>query len=306
MSERCLVFEFNEHQPQRLDHYLVAQIPEHSRSFLQHLIRRDLVKVNGKVAKKNGMKLESMNVVEVRIPPPEPSNLEPEPISLKIVYENNDVILIDKPAGMVVHPSAGHRKGTLVHAVLAHAPNIEGVGGVQRPGLVHRLDKDTSGLIIMAKNDRAHRWLQDQFKQRQVRKVYLALVEDQPPTPDGRVEAAIGRDPRNRKRMAVVPEAKGRMAISEYRTVERYEKHALIEVRILTGRTHQIRVHMAFINCPVVGDRIYGRRQLTAPVRRQFLHAAKLRLLLPGNAEPTSFESPLPSDLHHALENLKN
>lgn len=305
MSERLLAFEFNENIAQRLDHFLVEQLPEHSRSFLQHLIKEEVVKVNGEIAKKSGLKLESGQVVEVRIPPPKPSHLVPEHIPLTVVFENEDLIVIDKPAGMVAHPSVGHSQGTLVHAVLAHAPDIGGVGGVLRPGLVHRLDKDTSGLIVLAKNDLTHRYLQAEFKERRVEKVYLALVEGQPPTPEGRVEAAIGRDPRNRKRMAVVPEAKGRMAVSEYITLERFENHSLLEVRILTGRTHQIRVHLAFVNCPVVGDRVYGRKQPTVSVGRQFLHASRLAFAMPGDSEPTKFEAPLPSELSNLIETLR-
>jgi 23S rRNA pseudouridine1911/1915/1917 synthase len=205
---------------------------------------------------------------------------------------------------MVVHPAAGHSSGTLVHAVLAHAPGLEGVGGEQRPGLVHRLDKDTSGVIILAKNDRAHRFLQEQFAARTVEKHYLALVHGSPPTPTGRVEAAIGRDPKNRKRMAVVPEDKGRMALSEYKMVERFKDYSLLDVRILTGRTHQIRVHMAFLKCPVVGDTMYGRRSEKLEVKRQMLHAASLALRLPGEEAARVFEAGMPEDMAAVLEEL--
>jgi 23S rRNA pseudouridine1911/1915/1917 synthase len=214
--------------------------------------------------------------------------------------------VINKPAGMVVHPSAGHETGTLVHAVLGYAPGIEGIGGEERPGIVHRLDKETSGLILVAKNERAHRFLQDQFRLRQVEKVYLALVDGAPPTPSGRVEAPIGRDPAHRMKMAIQPPGKGRAAVSEYRTLESLGEHTLLEVHPLTGRTHQIRLHCAFLNCPIVGDTIYGRRHRTLPIKRHFLHALRLSVKLPGEETPRTFEAPLPGDLKELLELLEN
>ena len=305
MTERVLALQFDEAGPKRLDHYLVSQIPEHSRSYLQGLIKNGLVRVDGVIVKKSGIKLEACQVIEVKIPPPEPSDLIPEDIPLNIIYEDNNVLVVNKAAGMVVHPSAGHRRSTLVHAVLAHAPNIEGVGGVKRPGLVHRLDKDTSGTIILAKNNQTHRFLQDQFEQREVEKFYLALVDGKPPTPEGRVEAAVGRDSIHRQRMAIVSVKKGRMAVSEYSTKEGFSKHTLLEVKILTGRTHQIRLHMAFIKCPVVGDVIYGHKTPTIQIERQFLHAVRLKILLPGQSSPKTFEVSLPEELANILVSLR-
>jgi 23S rRNA pseudouridine1911/1915/1917 synthase len=177
MTEQVLVLQFDESKSQRLDHFLVNHIPQHSRSYLQSLIDAEHVKVDGEIVRKSGMKLDGLHEVEVRIPPPESSHLIPEEIPLDIIYEDENVILVNKPAGMVVHPSAGHKYGTLVHAVLAHDPDIEGVGGVQRPGLIHRLDKDTSGLIVLAKNNFAHRFIQEQFQSRKVDKRYIALVD---------------------------------------------------------------------------------------------------------------------------------
>jgi 23S rRNA pseudouridine1911/1915/1917 synthase len=214
--------------------------------------------------------------------------------------------VVNKPAGMVVHPAAGHASGTLVHAALAHAPTMEGVGGERRPGVVHRLDKDTSGLILLAKNDAAHHRLQEQFHSRSVVKTYLALVDGRPPTPRGRIEAPIGRDPAHRQRMAVLPPGKGRQAVSEYGTVEAFPEHTLLEVHPLTGRTHQIRLHLAFIGCPVVGDKIYGRRHSSLPLKRQFLHAARLEITLPGEERPRHFEAPLPDELKHILNFLRH
>ncbi len=207
MSERLLTFEYRQKEPQRLDKFLVACLPEFSRSRLQQFIKKELVLIDDKPAHKAGQTIEKGMVLKVTIPPTAPSELQPENIPLDIVFENNDLIVVNKPAGMVVHPATGHSSGTLVHAALAHAPEMEGIGGVQRPGIVHRLDKNTSGIILLAKNDHTHHFLQDQFRDRLVKKVYLALVNGQPPTSKGRVEASIGRDPKQRKRMAVMPKS---------------------------------------------------------------------------------------------------
>jgi 23S rRNA pseudouridine1911/1915/1917 synthase len=229
-----------------------------------------------------------------------------EHIPLDIVFENEDVIVVNKPAGMVVHPAAGHATGTLVHAVLGHDPDLEGIGGEDRPGVVHRLDKETSGLILLAKNDRAHHWLQDQFRLRKVAKTYIALVDGKPPSPTGRVEAAVGRDPSHRKQMAIVPNGKGRDAISEYRTLETFPAHTLLEFHPLTGRTHQIRVHCAFLGCPIVGDRVYGLKHPTIPIERHFLHAAKLQVRLPNEPDVREFDAPMGMDLLSALQALRS
>jgi 23S rRNA pseudouridine1911/1915/1917 synthase len=222
-----------------------------------------------------------------------------------VVFENDDLLVVNKPAGMVVHPAAGHASGTLVHAALGHAPEMEGIGGEGRPGVVHRLDMQTSVLILMAKNDAAHHWLQEQFRLRKVEKVYWALVDERPPTPSGRIEAPIGRDPHQRKQMAIVAPEKGREAVSEYRTLETFPDHTLLEVHPITGRTHQIRLHLAFLGCPVVGDTVYGRRKATVPLGRHFLHAARLTIRLPRAAQPHTFQAPLPPELEAALDQLR-
>ncbi len=289
----------------RLDRLLVPLLPELSRNRIQHLIREGRVLVEDRPVTKPGFRLEGGEWIEVDLPPPIPSRLEPEPLPLDVVFENEDVLVVSKPAGMVVHPSAGHPTGTLVHAALAHAPDLRGVGGELRPGVVHRLDKDTSGLILLAKHDAAHHCLQEQFRRRQVEKVYLALVDGHPPTPVGRIEAPIGRDRRQRQRMTVVPEGRGREAITEYRRLETFADHELLEVRPITGRTHQVRVHLAFLGCPVAGDRVYGRRRRSVPLGRHFLHAARLRLRLPGDRTPRTFEAPLPPDLEAVLDLLR-
>ncbi len=296
-------FTANDH-PVRLDVFLTAKLPQLSRSRVQALIRSGMVSIDGVVSGKASTPTARNQAISITIPPSQPTELEPEQIALDIVFENDDLLIINKPAGMVVHPAAGHSTGTLVHAVLAHVPQLEGVGGEQRPGIVHRLDRDTSGLIVVAKNERAHRWLQDQFRLRKVKKVYLALVEGHPPTPQGRVEAAIGRDPAHRKQMGIVQEGKGRDAVSEYKTVQSFLNYSLLEVHPLTGRTHQIRLHMKLIGCPIVGDEVYGRKRISLPIQRQFLHAAMLMITLPDETIQKTFEAPLPTDLKAVLEDL--
>jgi 23S rRNA pseudouridine1911/1915/1917 synthase len=207
---------------------------------------------------------------------------------------------------MVVHPSIGHFGGTLANAAMGHDPDLEGVGGEKRPGIVHRLDKDTSGLIAIAKNDSSHQWLQKQFKDRTVSKTYLALVDGNPRTPTGRVEAPIGRDSTHRQKMAVTTEARGRISTTEFFTKETFSHHTLLEVHPLTGRTHQIRVHMAFLGCPVAGDTVYGHKKISVPITRQFLHAARLQICLPGESSPRTFEADLPEELQNCLLYLRS
>lgn len=305
MNDRIINFRFENQIHERLDKFLTEALPEFSRSRIQGLINNGCVDVNGLAAKKTGQALEAGTSVTIRIPPPAPTNLVAEDIPLNIVFENDELMVINKPAGMVVHPAAGHPSGTLVNAVLGYDPDIEGIGGEERPGVVHRLDKQTSGLIIIAKNERAHRWLQDQFRLRKVEKTYLALVDGKPPTPAGRVEAYIGRDPKHRKRMAIVSEKKGREAISEYQTLESFKSHTLLEFHPLTGRTHQIRLHCAFLKCPIVGDEVYGRKSHSIDLERHFLHAHRLKIILPGEKTPKIFEAPLPDDLERVLNQLR-
>lgn len=289
----------------RLDISLVEYTSDLSRTYIQRLIRKGLVQINGTVVRKPSYKLEGGEWIEAFVPEPEISDLVPESIPLNVVFENSDILIVNKPAGMVVHPSAGHADGTLVNAALAHAPDIEGVGGEIRPGVVHRLDKDTSGLIILAKNDSAHRFIQRQFKNRKVEKAYLALVHGNPPTPQGRIETPIGRDPHNRKCMAVLSPGRGRKATTIYHTIEQYTEYTLLDVQPITGRTHQIRLHLDFIGCPVVGDKLYGKRSSRRVISRQFLHAHKLRFTLPGEAEPTNFTAPLSDDLDRFLREIQ-
>ncbi len=289
----------------RLDLVLVKTLGDVSRSRVQQLIQRALVTVDGAVPKKAGVRLEGGERIEVHVPSVEPSSLVPEPIPLDILFENSDLIVVNKPAGMVVHPSPGHSQGTLVHAALAHAPDMRGIGGELRPGVVHRLDKSTSGLILLAKHDGALRELQAAFKKREVDKRYIALVDGSPPTPEGKVEAPIGRDPAQRKRMGIRPPARGRPAETTYTTLRSFPEHTLLEARPLTGRTHQIRIHLAFLGCPIVGDVVYGRKRPSIPMKRHFLHASRLTIVLPGETVPTTFEAPLPEELEDVLNDLE-
>lgn len=305
MSERFETFLFQKKDKERLDVFLTACLPEFSRARVQGLIKAGYVMVDGETTTKTGRDLEPGARVEARIPPPQPSGLVAENIPLDIVFENSDLIIVNKPAGMVVHPSPGHDSGTLVHAALGHAPDLLGVGGEVRPGIVHRLDKDTSGLIVIAKNEQSHRWLQEQFKSRSVEKIYLALVDGKPPTPTGRIEAPIGRNTTHRKLMAVVPLERGREAVTEYRTLESFPAHTLLEVHPMTGRTHQIRVHLAFLGCPVAGDTVYGKRKSTVDLNRHFLHAFRLKIVLPGEKIPKVFEAGLPEELQKSLNIIK-
>lgn len=291
---------------ERLDRWLALQMPGRSRSEIQRWIREGLVTRAGKPLKPS-YRPEAGDEIAVRVPAPVEYAVEPEPIPLDVIYEDGDVLVINKPAGMVVHPAAGNWHGTLVNAVLFRCPNLEGVGGTRRPGIVHRLDKDTSGVILVAKNDQAHRVLQAQFKEREVHKAYLALVYGQMQTPRGEIAQPIARDPRHRQRMAIVPLALGgRPAVTRYETQASYRHASLLSCRPLTGRTHQIRVHLAFAGHPVVADPIYaGRRKPPVPCPRQFLHAERIRFRLPSDGREVEFSAPLPPDLQGVLDALE-
>jgi 23S rRNA pseudouridine1911/1915/1917 synthase len=282
----------------RLDKYINRQCPEFSRTQAQKLIDGGHVTVNGGAGKAS-QKLQSGDQVTVVVSPPEPSTLIPEDIPLKIIYEDEDLLVVDKPPGLTVHPAPGHYSGTLVNAVLAHVPGLK-AGEASRPGIVHRLDKDTSGLIIVAKNAQAHLKLAEQFKNRTVTKIYLALVQGQLTPDEGIIEANIGRSPRDRRQMAVV--SRGRAAATRYKVIQRIGNYTLLEVRPQTGRTHQIRVHLAAIGFPVVGDGTYGAK--SPFLARQFLHAHQLGFKLPSTGEYREFQSELPPDLALTLQKL--
>ncbi len=285
----------------RLDRLVADCLPDLSRTRIQALIKEGRVTVNG-APSKPAYRVEEGERIAVYLPPPEPSAFLPEAIPLDVLYEDADLIALNKPAGMVVHPAHGHTSGTLVNAALYRWPELRQVGDEYRAGIVHRLDKDTSGVIVIARTPAAHRALAEQFAGRSVSKRYLALVEGHPDSPTGRIEAPIGRDPRQRKQMAVV--RGGREAISEFRLLASYADYALLEVVIFTGRTHQIRVHLAFIGHPVVGDTVYGHRRQRLRLDRHFLHAAELTLHSPTTGEPLTFAAPLPEELARVLDDL--
>jgi 23S rRNA pseudouridine1911/1915/1917 synthase len=291
--------------PGRLDGVLATRLEDLSRNRIQKLIREGRVRVNGQVIIKPSYRLNGDELLDIQIPKVRETEITPEKIPLEVIYEDPNLIVINKAAGMVVHPSAGHQTGTLVNAILAHSPDIEGVGGVKRPGIVHRLDKDTSGIILVAKNDLSHQFLQDQFSSRSVEKIYLTLVDGVPKSATGKIDAAIGRSKRDRKKMAVFPEGRGRDAVTFYKVLEWFDQYSYLEVRPKTGRTHQIRVHLAFIGNPVAGDRVYGRKKPSLTLKRQFLHAAEVHIMIPGLSEMQTYKSPLPPDLESSLENLR-
>lgn len=299
-----LVYE-GEDNP-RLDKFMAEQISHLSRVKLQEMISNGEVQINGKVVTKAAQKLEHGDQVETVLVFEEEDELKKQAFELDVLYEDENVIVINKPAGLVVHPGAGHNKNTLVNALIYHWSEIAQVGEPKRPGIVHRLDKETSGVMIVARNQTAYEWLVKQFKGRKVQKSYLALVDGTPPTPTGRIETRIGRDEKIRQRMAVTYGEKGRKAVTEYFTKQDYLDHTLVEVNPLSGRTHQIRVHMAFIGCSVAGDRVYGRRKSSLEIDRFFLHASGLSIRLPGEREERSFEAPLPQDLQEILEQLES
>jgi len=285
---------------ERLDVFLSRAVADLSRSQARRLIDDGLVTVDG-APERPSYRLPGGARITATLPPAEEVEPAAERIPLTIIYQDEDVIVVDKPAGLTVHPAPGHPSGTLVNALLALAPELAGLRDRVRPGIVHRLDRDTSGLLVVARNERARDDLIRQMKQREVSKTYLALVQGVPQPPQGTIEAPIGRHPRNRKKMAVV--AGGREAETRYRVREEVDGFALLEVEPVTGRTHQIRVHLAAIGHPVVGDAVYGKR--SELVGRQFLHAWRLAFDLPSSGRRVEFESPLPADLRAALARLR-
>ena len=290
----------------RLDRWLAERVPELSRARLQALIDAGHVRVDGGIQKAS-RRLSGGEEVSLVIPPAPAETLAPEAISLSVVYEDDDVLVIDKPAGMVVHPGAGHPTGTLAAAVLAHAPGTAGVGGPRRPGVVHRLDKDTSGLLVMAKSPRAYESLTAQLAARTVTRRYRAVVHGRLKAGEGIVDAPIGRHPRDRIRMAVVP--RGKRSVTRYRVLERFSHFTDLDVKLETGRTHQIRVHMASLGHPVAGDDVYGGRAarvpLPVPLDGLALHAAELSFVHPVTEARLQFASPLPARIVRLLSHLR-
>jgi 23S rRNA pseudouridine1911/1915/1917 synthase len=292
---------------QRLDAALAKLEPSLSRAQVRRLIEQGAVTVSGAVVKP-AHRLRGGERISGAVPEPVPAEVAAEPLPLAILYQDADVAVIDKPAGLVVHPAPGHSGGTLVNALLHHLKDLSGVGGELRPGIVHRLDKDTSGVLVVAKNDAAHRALAAQFKVHSVLREYLALVRGAPRAASGRIEAAIGRHPTDRKRMSTKAR-RGRAAVTHYEVVERLRGASLLRLRLETGRTHQVRVHLASIGVSILGDPVYGggRAQGTElGLARQALHAAVLVFRHPRTGAELRFESPLPADLARALEALRD
>lgn len=292
----------------RLDRAIAEHIAEISRSYAATLIDSGVVTVNGAIASKASHKLKPGDTISVDIPAPQPSGLTPESIPLSIIYEDADLLVIDKSAGMVVHPAPGHSGGTLVNALLAYVPGLAlDMGDEARPGIVHRLDKDTSGLIVVAKRRAAHESLSRQLASHDMLKEYLAVVAGRPRPPTGVIDAPIARDPSDRRRMAIVPG--GRAARTRYSTERDLGRYTLIKATLETGRTHQIRVHAASIGHPVLGDPVYGKRTLkdaaALGLHRQFLHARRLGFTLPSSGEWREFVSELPEDLRGVLGRLE-
>lgn len=302
-------------EPERLDQFVVRTLDGLTRSAVQRLIDDGRITVDGAVEKAS-LKLKGGEVVAVEVPPPAPAVPQAEEIPLDILYEDGDVVVVNKPAGMVVHPGAGNPGGTLVNALLGHCSDLSGIGGEIRPGIVHRIDKDTSGVLVVAKNDRAHEGLARQFHDHTIKRIYLALVFGAPREDKGRVEGAIGRHPTDRLRMSGTARH-GKRAVTHWKVLARYPGLTLLQLRLETGRTHQIRVHMAESGYPLVGDDLYGGggrlanlrdpllRKLIRELGRQALHAKTLGFVHPATAEYLEFDTPLPDDLQRIVDYLE-
>lgn len=288
----------------RLDKFLAQQNEEFSRSYIQKLVEDGMITVNGE-PKKNSYSLQAEDEVRLVIPEPEEVDIKAEEIPLKVIAEDEDIIVINKQSDLVVHPAPGHQQGTLVNALLYHCDNLSGINGEIRPGIVHRLDKDTSGAIVAAKNDRAHRNLVKQFKERRTEKIYLALVEGNIKHNKAKIDAAIGRDPYNRKQMTVTKK-NSKQAVTKFEVLERFGDYTWVRLKLQTGRTHQIRVHMKYIDNPVVGDRLYGYNKQQLNVNRQLLHAYQLGFDHPQQDKWVEFTAEIPSDIKQTLEKLRS
>lgn len=291
----------------RLDQYLAQELPQLSRSKIKKLIQQGQVLVSNQAAKPSTA-VDVGDVITLTLPVTDSSALRPEEQHLDIIFEDADIIVVNKPAGVVVHPAHGHTTGTLVNALLAHAPDLEAMtradaDSTHRPGIVHRLDQDTSGVIVVARTPEALKDLRRQFKARAVEKTYLALVFGMPEAPQGVIDVPLGRDPRHRQKFA--PRTDGKPARTHYRVLETFNRYSLLEIDLETGRTHQIRVHLAWLKCPVVGDTIYGRKKNSLGLKRHFLHAWQLGIEHPRTQALLHFEAPLEKDLQLVLNNLR-
>lgn len=292
-----------ENAGERIDAFLASKLHDVTRSWLQKLIEAGNVSVEGREKLAKNYKLRAGDRLTVELPEPETLDVQPENIPLDIVYEDKYLLVVNKPSGMVVHPAVGNHTGTLVNAVMFHCGDqLSSINGVVRPGIVHRIDKDTSGLLVIAKTDAAHRGLAEQFAVHSIKRAYRAVVYNNIKEDDGRVDAPIGRNPKDRLKMAVVSADKGRRAVTNYHVIERSGKFTYVECRLETGRTHQIRVHMAYIGHPLLGDPLYGPRKGMSGVTGQVLHAKELGFVHPITGEYMEFDSELPSEFVKALK----
>ena len=304
-QERYTFFIDKETQSTRIDLVLSLLLSETSRSFIQKLIEGGRLTINGQLCTSKKYKVSEGDVVEITVPEPEKLVIEEENIPLDIVYEDDDVLVINKPRGMVVHPAVGNYTGTLVNAVMYHCKDrLSSINGVIRPGIVHRIDKDTSGLLMIAKNNKAHESLSRQLAAHTITRKYTALVYNNFSEEEGTVDAPLGRDPKNRLRRAVTRENSKR-AVTHWRVLERFGKYTLIEAQLETGRTHQIRVHMAYINHPLVVDMLYGPKKQTLFQDGQLLHAGVLGFVHPSTGEYMEFSRPLPEEFQQVIERLR-
>jgi 23S rRNA pseudouridine1911/1915/1917 synthase len=292
-----------QHAGSRLDRFLALALPTFSRARLQTLIRDGFVKLNGKIPRPRDL-VRFGDTVELTEPELEKVEAQPEAIPLEILFEDDDLLVVNKPAGLVVHPGAGHQQHTLVNALLAHCQNLSGIGGKERPGIVHRLDKETSGCLVVAKNDATHRDLSRQFAARTMQKIYLALVAGVPRKSTGVIDLAIARHPVHRQRMSIA-RRQGRSAKTEYRVLRSNSEISLVECTLHSGRTHQIRVHLHHLGHPVLGDKLYGGKR-AGDYPRQMLHAWKLAFTHPRTSELMPFEAPLPSDFENAMRPISS
>ncbi|WP_457983518.1 RluA family pseudouridine synthase [Bacillus paralicheniformis] len=292
-----------EHKGERIDKYLTAVEADWSRTQVQQWIKEDRVLVNGNAVKAN-YKVQDGDAVSVHVPEPEPLDVTAEPMDLDIYYEDQDVLVVNKPRGMVVHPAPGHLTGTLVNGLMAHCDDLSGINGVMRPGIVHRIDKDTSGLLMVAKNDMAHESLVNQLVNKTVTRKYTALVHGVIPHDHGTIDAPIGRDKKDRQSMTVTRE-NGKHAVTHFEVIERFDDFTVVECQLETGRTHQIRVHMKYIGFPLAGDPKYGPKK-TVDFNGQVLHAGVLGFDHPRTGECVEFEAPLPDDMKNLLDKIRN
>lgn len=304
MEDKLVILAGEEDEGVRADAYIASKVEELSRSQVQKLIEEDNIHINQKSFKSN-YKIKNGDIIEISIPEPVKLEINPEDIDIEIVYEDDDIAVVNKPQGMVVHPAAGNYSGTLVNALLKKCTNLSGINGVIRPGIVHRIDKDTSGILVVAKNDMAHRCLAEQIKEHSMKRVYIALVEGIIKSDSGTIDLPIGRHHTERKKMAVVKTG-GRNAVTHYRVLERFKEFTLIEARLETGRTHQIRVHMAYIGHPLAGDPVYGYKKQKLKLNGQALHAAVLGFIHPSTKEYMEFTTPLPQYFNEIIMILRN